>query len=163
MITNNICKSIVSSAFGRRLRATSPGARTGLDLNEPATSRKWRPSPPPAAGDAISVIDCIFRKDGTGSFDGTGTTWGTAKYLELYMLADNDEYGKSKTGICFVGGVEYNFVVTTMAQPFFGPTWDEPGTWNDALYWSETKTSTEFLLTVDSDSLLIDNSPVYIG
>ena len=95
--------------------ATSPGTKTGLELNAPVTSRKWRPSPKPASDAPVSVIDCIYRFDGEGEFTGTGGTWGDARYIELYMLADDDEYLKAKTGICFVNLVEYDFVVTTRA------------------------------------------------
>jgi len=93
----------------------TPGTKTGRELNAPTTSRKWCPSPKPGQSAPVSVIDCIYRFDGTGSFTGTGGTWGTAKYIELYMLADDDEYSKAKTGICFVDLVEYDWTVTTRA------------------------------------------------
>lgn len=94
----------------------SPGTKSGLELNAPVTSRKWRPSPKPASDAPVSVIDCIYRFDGEGAFTGTGGTWGNARYIELYMLADDDEYSKAKTGICFINLVEYDFVVTTRAE-----------------------------------------------
>jgi hypothetical protein len=96
--------------------AKTPGAKSDRELNAPTTSRKWCPSPKPGASAPVSVIDCIYRFDGTGIFTGTGGTWGTAKYIELYMLADDDEYSKAKTGICFVDLVQYDFVVTTRAE-----------------------------------------------
>jgi len=96
--------------------ATSPGEKAGRELNAPTTSRKWRPSPAPGPLAPVSVINCIYRFDGTGVFTGDLGAWGTARYIELYMLADSDEYEKSVTGICFVDLVEYDFVVTTRAQ-----------------------------------------------
>lgn len=94
----------------------TPGTKTGLELNAPVTSRKFCPSPRPASDAAVSVINCLWRKDGTGSFTGDSGTWETAKFVELYMLADSDEYNKDATGICFIGGVQYDFVVTTRSE-----------------------------------------------
>lgn len=96
---------------------TTPGVKTGLALNAVVTSRRWRPSTRPATDDAVSVINCIYRFDGDGSFVGDSGVWGTSKYIELYMLADSDEYEKAATGICFIGGVQYDFVVTTTVDP----------------------------------------------
>lgn len=94
---------------------STPGSASGLDLNAPVTSRKWRPSPRPEPGHTVTIIDGIFRFDGIGAFGGDGTTWGTAKYIELFTNADNDEYEKDRIVRCFINLIEYQFIVTTRA------------------------------------------------
>jgi len=116
MLSKSIIGPLKSSICGLHKfggLASTPGVKTGLELNAAVTSRKWIPSPRPGPTAPVSVINCIYRFDGTGSFTGTGGTWGTAKYIELYMLADSDEYNKDATGICFIDGIQYDFVIWT--------------------------------------------------
>jgi hypothetical protein len=107
---------------------SSPGSKSGLELNAAVTSRKWRPSPKPEAGHTVSIIDGIFRFDGTGAFGGDSTTWGTAKYIELFTNADNDEYLKDRVVRCFINLVEYDFVVMTKSAPPVPEETEEDGT-----------------------------------
>jgi len=79
-------------------------------------SRRWRPSPRPLSADNVSVIDGLYRLDGTGEFVSPGSQWGSARYIETLVMSDADEYETSTTATQIIAGVEYVFTATTRAE-----------------------------------------------
>jgi hypothetical protein len=95
---------------------STPGIKVNQELNAQVRSRRWKPSPTPVSGATVSIINGLYRLDGTGDFVSPGTTWGTSRYIETLVMSDSDEYEKNTTAIQLVGGVEYNFVAQTKAE-----------------------------------------------
>lgn len=113
-------------AFGVRQRlASSPGSISGAETSTIYTSRRWRPSPRPAADAVITVsAGAEYRLNG-GAWTSAPGVWGTSSYIEVR----GESSASSETTVdhtTTIGGIGHVFTLVTLATTVDG--WiDETG------------------------------------
>ena len=83
-------------------------------ISTPTTSSAFYP--PATTGDAITIVGGTYQLNGAGGFVSTEITYTDNDYFELRGTSSG-EYETPVSVVLTIGGVDYTFVITTIAEP----------------------------------------------
>jgi hypothetical protein len=99
--------------------ARTPGSKTA-DLSALTTSRTFKPSPLPDSGAAISIVGgeySLYSGGIWGAYTSDAGAWGSATRVRV-RLTSSWVYLTPASVVLTVGGVEYEFIVTTVGAAY---------------------------------------------
>jgi len=97
----------------------TPGSKTGQELNQQITSRRWYPRPKPAVGSTISVVNGLHSTNTTPTMQsGAITITAATRWIQTLVMSDADEYETATEATqLFSGGGSVIFTATTKVDP----------------------------------------------